>query len=183
MVFDALSFLLKIILLIFAFSYVIAPGFKVVERGVGFGRSFFSLKYLEFWLLGTNFDKTNSNMANRNRTAGLDYERKIAKELKELFGTDQVSTSRAESRRLDNIGADVIGDGIPVFVQCKVMKNTPKISDIFSFYRENKRSGDKPLAVFWKKVLKTDGGIFRGVGEYVVIEKEQYYKMLKDANN
>ena len=55
-------------------------------------------------------------MANRNRTAGNNFERLIVNELKEL-GFDDVVTSRAESRNMDNRGVDIFGNNFPFYIQ------------------------------------------------------------------
>lgn len=114
-------------------------------------------------------------MANRNRTAGNNYERKIVNELKEK-GYDCV-TSRSESRNMDALGIDVFGDTGNVLlhdIQCKVKQSISKseIQDLLSKGRDT-----KDLVIFHKHVKKS-GVRFMPQGEYVYMKKDTYYDML-----
>lgn len=113
-------------------------------------------------------------MANRNRTAGHNYERQIANDLKEL-GYDVV-TARSESRNADNAGIDIFGD-FPYYVQCKVYKGYPKLNELINNERP-KRFQDKPIIVFHKKVRKANTK-FVTEDEFVSMRKEDFYKLLK----
>ena len=64
--------------------------------------------------------KTKSTGA-RNRTRGHNYERKIVKELKELSGNQNVTTTRYASRKMDDLKIDVYDpDNIfPCYFQLK----------------------------------------------------------------
>ena len=117
-------------------------------------------------------------MANRNRTAGHNYERSIVNELKEL-GFDCV-TARSESRNKDDMGIDIFGDEgaeLPHDIQCKVSKSftSKQIRDILSRGREL-----KPLVVVHKHVAKSPKGRFVGKGEYVYMHKDLYYELLQN---
>jgi hypothetical protein len=114
-------------------------------------------------------------MANRNRTAGIKAEQKIAKELREL-GFDGVVTTRAESKNLDDKGIDltqIMGSKkiLPCHIQIKKTVQTPKISELITTL-------DKPLIVIHIKEEKK-GSRFYEVGEYVYMDKEFFYKLLQ----
>ena len=111
--------------------------------------------------------------ANRNRTAGHNFEREIVKELKGL-GYDEVVTSRAESRNMDNAGVDIFGKGFPYYIQCK---NSKTWQDIHGLITSEKLPTDKPTLVFQKKTKKV-GERFLKEGDYVSMKKEDFYEML-----
>lgn len=117
-------------------------------------------------------------MANRNRTAGLNFERQIVLEVKEL-GFSAV-TSRAESRNMDNKGVDIfspIGEDnqLPVHIQCKNTTINPKYDVLLSSELLPK---DKPTVVFHKKTKKAKSK-FMSSGDYVILKKEDFYNLLK----
>ena len=91
-------------------------------------------------------------MANRNRTAGNSYERKIVNEVKALTGETFV-TSRAESRNMDNLGVDVFN---PKHFNPRLL----------------------PLIVFHNKVEKSTKN-FISTGEYVIMEKREFYSIVQ----
>jgi Holliday junction resolvase len=103
-------------------------------------------------------------MANRNRTAGHNYERQIAQELRKL-GFEAV-TSRYESRSLDDSGVD-LASNFPLNPQMKVSINQPNVHELMT-------TTDAEI-LFFKKVLKV-GYKFMGKGEYVMMRKEDFYK-------
>ena len=120
-------------------------------------------------------------MSNRNRSAGHNYERKIAKELKEMGYP--VVTSRAESRNADAAGIDIFdptGD-FPFYIQNKVTTRYPKIHDLIERERDEQWL-DKNIIVFHKKVTKKNKR-FVADGEYVSMKKEDFYKLLKHMKN
>jgi Holliday junction resolvase len=119
-------------------------------------------------------------MANRNRTAGHNYERQVVNEFKEM-GFDTTVTARAESRNLDNLGIDVFDTDelMPHDIQCKVSKGftSKQIRELLDRGRDK-----KPLVILHKHVEKS-GVKFMPKGEYVYIKKETYYKMIEDNKN
>jgi len=118
-------------------------------------------------------------MANRNRNAGNGYERTVVQELKKLDYPD-VTTARAESRNMDNKGIDVFGDSLPFYIQCKVSKDRPNYHKLIL---DTKGMDDrKPLFVFHKLVEKATTR-FVTKGEYVILEKEEFYKLINLLNN
>ena len=119
-------------------------------------------------------------MANSNRNRGNGYERAIVNEIKAL-GFDAV-TSRAESRNMDARKVDVFSpegstNPLPIYIQTKNMKDNFKVAD---YYRENKQffPKDKPLVIFHKKTKKAISK-FITEGEFVYMEKESFYELLK----
>lgn len=115
-----------------------------------------------------------------SKGVGNRYELKIVKELKELTGDQQLTTSRAESKSLDNAKIDIYdpNNSLDFYVQCKATQNVPQIKKI------NDEVGkiDKPLAIFWNAREKRDVNII-SVGEYVIIPKSLFYKYLENDNN
>ena len=114
-------------------------------------------------------------MANRNRTAGHNFERLIVQELKDL-GFDVVTT-RSESRNLDNKGVDIFGPEFHYYIQCK---NSKSILDYHSLLK-NQDLG-KPLILFHRKTHKANKR-FVADGDYVVMLKEEFYKLLDGHYN
>ena len=102
-------------------------------------------------------------MSNRNRTAGLNYERQIARELRNI-GFEAV-TSRYESRSLDDSGVD-LATNFPLNPQMKVSINQPNVHELIS-------TTDAEI-IFYKRVKKA-GGKFMPQGEYVLLRKQDFY--------
>ena len=111
--------------------------------------------------------------ANRNRTAGNNFERLIVRELKEL-GYDVV-TSRSESKNMDDRGVDVFGPDFPYYVQCKNSKTYQKLHELIT---SEKLPTDKPTIVFQRKTRKANTK-FVTEGDYVSMSKETFYEILK----
>lgn len=117
-------------------------------------------------------------MGNRNRTAGHNYEREILKELEEL-GFDHLSTTRAESTNLDNNGVDICSTEnserrLFFHPQCKNMAQKPKYEQLFAKFKLK-----LPLVVFHKFTKKV-GTKFMPIGQYVIMEKDLFYKLIKN---
>jgi Holliday junction resolvase len=108
-------------------------------------------------------------MANRNRNAGNGFERTIVKELKSM-GYDVV-TSRAESKNMDDKGVDILGN-IPYFIQCKNSKTNPNYVQLLEDMPK-----EKPGIIIHKKTKKANKN-FIPVGEYVIMNKEIFYKLI-----
>jgi hypothetical protein len=113
-------------------------------------------------------------MAN-NRNRGNQYERDIVIELKKL-GYNDVVTSRAESRNMDNKGVDVFGHSLPVYIQAK---NYTKYPDIHELLSSELLPNEKPTVIFHKKTKKANSR-FMTQGEYVYMTKELFLEMLKN---
>ena len=112
--------------------------------------------------------------SNRNRDKGNDYERQVAKELREL-GFPGVVTSRSESKSTDDDKVDLIDkEGkLPVNIQLKKTKNTPAYFDI----RAQSSVDPETFVLFWNKQEKKKIN-FCSAGELVMMDKSLFYKML-----
>ena len=109
----------------------------------------------------------------RSRARGVEYEQRIAKELREL-GFD-VCTSRSESKAMDDKKVDLIDkDGKLPYLQ---LKRTIKTPDYFSIKKECPLT-DKPFCIIWNKQVGTEK-TFRSVGELVMIDKDFFYQLIK----
>ena len=111
-----------------------------------------------------------------NRTAGHNYERLIGRELKE-FGYN-TKTTRQESHTLDALKIDVIADNMPFHIQCKTTNQTFNYS---KFYTKEYKEQDKPNLIFHKKTKRANTN-FVTEGEYVIMKKEDFYKLLELIN-
>lgn len=107
-------------------------------------------------------------MSNRNKTAGTRFELEIIHEIQGL-GYDAVS-SRQESRSADARGIDIISETFPFSPQCKSMVNQPNFHRLLT-------ETDADL-VFFRKQEKR-GKRFYQQGDYVVMKKDDFYKLLK----
>ncbi|GAH06932.1 unnamed protein product, partial [marine sediment metagenome] len=63
-----------------------------------------------------------------SRTKGVQYEQKLVREFKELLGTENIYSTRSESKRLDDAGVDLCGE-IPIHVQAKAVESCPQLHD------------------------------------------------------
>ena len=79
------------------------------------------------------------------KTKGSAYERQIVNELKELTGNENISTSRASSKKLDNMKIDINDEDsvLPCYIQTKKTKVTPSVKKI----NEEVGLKDKPLCI------------------------------------
>jgi len=120
------------------------------------------------------------NIGKYSKRKGSSYERQIAKELRELTGNENITTSRASNKKLDSMKIDIHDEDniLPCYIQTKKTQSTPQIKKI------NTEVGkiDKPLAIFWNIQEKRDGNInITSAGEYVIISKDFFYKILKQV--
>jgi hypothetical protein len=110
-------------------------------------------------------------MANRNRTAGHNWERDVVKHLHEIGFTDAV-TSRMESKSMDDSGIDICNT--PGFnIQCKSSTNTPNYHELLGSMPD-----DGIRAVFHRKTVKSKGGRFIPKGEYVTVRFEDFLQLM-----
>ena len=115
------------------------------------------------------------------KSKGSNYELQIAKELG-TCGYPNVVTSRSESKRTDDMKVDLIDkDGrLPFYAQCKKTKNTPSYFGIESECSLK----DKPFVIFWNKQEVKEGNVnMSSAGEVVMIPKEYFYKLIREAAN
>lgn len=109
-----------------------------------------------------------------NRRRGNSYEVKIMNELKGL-GFNDISTSRSESRNMDNRGIDIFGDSMPFYVQCKNYVKYPNIHELLT---SELLPTDKPMMVIHQKTKKASKN-FMTEGEYVYMKKDVFYDLIK----
>ena len=117
-----------------------------------------------------------------SKTKGSAYERQIVNELKELTGNENISTSRASSKKLDDMKIDINDeDGIlPCYIQTKKTQTTPSVKKI----NDEVGKVDKPLCILWNIQEKKEGNVnITSAGEYVIIPKGFFYSLLKNNLN
>jgi len=107
-------------------------------------------------------------MANRNRTAGHNYERILVKEFKEL-GYQHCCTSRAESKNRDDAGVDLCYSG-HFNVQAKYTQNAPNMHTLLASMPEE----DGQINVVFHKR--------KNVGETVTMTKKDFYELHKELD-
>lgn len=114
-----------------------------------------------------------------NKRRGSDYERQIAKELREL-GYLGVVTSRSESKAMDDMKIDLIDkeDKLPFYTQIKRCIKYPNYIEI----RKACPLKDKEFVLFWN-IQKTTESTFRSEGEVVVLDKKFFYELIKNYKN
>ena len=118
--------------------------------------------------------KQVKSMGSRNRTAGHNYERQIAKELREM-GFERAKTSRQASRLFDDCKIDIYG--VPLNIQCKNSKQKLDANDIFksmidAVKKELPERLNLPFLLFHKKDRK----------ETVTMSKMDFYRILNQIN-
>ena len=109
-----------------------------------------------------------------NKRRGSEYERQIAKELREL-GYD-VRTAREQSKALDDQKVDLVdmrGD-LPFHAQLKRCIKYPNYIEI----RKSCPLKDKEFVLFWN-VQKPTESTFRSEGEVVILDKNFFYKLIE----
>lgn len=111
-------------------------------------------------------------MSTRNREAGNAYERQIVNELKDR-GYSDITTTRAESRNMDNKGVDIMGN-IPFYVQCKLSINNPNYHKLLYSSLLPK---DKPTVVFHGKCEKAKVNFIKKA-DYVIMTKDYFYNII-----
>jgi hypothetical protein len=111
----------------------------------------------------------------RNRTAGHNFERQIIKELKALwpqrFG--EAKSTRSESKNLDDKGVDIM-DAFGYYFQCKNTCLTPNYEELL----ERMPQAGPIVNVVMHKKTKKCGTKFMPVGEYAIMTKADFYKMI-----
>lgn len=120
-------------------------------------------------------DKPKKRSPGYSKNKGSAYERKIAKELREL-GFTGVVTSRSESKSKDDDKIDLIDkDGyLPIEIQLKSTQATPSYFKI----REESSVDNKKFVIIWAKQEKKETNICT-VGECAIISKELLYELIK----
>lgn len=116
------------------------------------------------------------NKGKRNRRAGHNYERLLAKEFREILGDSECRTSRHSSHLLDSCKVDL--DCYFLNVQAKNVRSNINYveleKEIYTAINKNlpKRS-ELPIAIFHKKQNQ----------EFVVLSKNAFYTLAKIYKN
>jgi hypothetical protein len=116
----------------------------------------------------------------RNKAAGHGFERAVVNEFKAI-GFEAASTSRLQSRSRDNAKVDLcncdehIHGRLPYNIQCK---------NVAGGLNYRKFLAEMPVGVEINVVLhnsteKTAGGIFRTQGQYAMLSKKDFYRMVE----
>lgn len=118
----------------------------------------------------------NKRNIKRSRARGVEYEQKIAKELREL-GFEGIVTSRSESKNMDDNKIDLIDklDKIPCYIQLKRTQNCPNYFAIEALCPLK----DKPFVIIWNYQKPTEK-TFRSGGELVMLPKSFFYKLIEN---
>ena len=117
-------------------------------------------------------------MASRNRTAGNNYERDIAKFYRKV-GFPHVVTSRSESRATDNRKIDLMNKDpfrngeFPLAPQCKTAASNLDVVKVFK-----EIDSDKIKVLHYRRTKKAKTR-FVSQGDFVVIDLEFYGELLK----
>jgi len=111
--------------------------------------------------------------ANRNRTAGLNFERETARILREFF--PKAVTSRAESRNRDDQKVDLCYTGF-LNVQCKSYSKILKYPEILD---EMPIEEGQMNVIFDRQTRKTDNGRFMKRGEYVHMHLDDFLELIR----
>lgn len=124
----------------------------------------------------TRMSEEKSKRAKRNRTAGHNYERKIASLYREAGYLDAVTT-RQESRSLDNCKVDIAR--VPFYPQCKYGYKTMSVNGYIALLKEIdtllKDHGDMeelPIVIHHRRGLAK-------FNDLVIMSREHYFEILK----
>ena len=127
--------------------------------------------------------ETKKRGSSRNRSAGLGWERTCAKNLRELGYLD-LKTSRECSRLRDSQKVDLCNSDedksgrLPFNFQCKTLNSTANYSKLLKELEEH--NGRKQInTVIHKMTKKTQSGRFDAVGEYAIMNLDDFYRILK----
>ena len=115
--------------------------------------------------------------ANRNRSAGHNYEREIVLLMKSL-GWDQAVTSRSESKRRDDAGVDLCFTD-PFNIQCKNNSKRVNYIKVLELMPQNE---DNINVIFERKTEKKGTRFFKQ-GDYVHLSLEDFVQLIKMIKN
>ena len=121
--------------------------------------------------------------SSRNRAAGHLWERRCAIIFREL-GYEDVKTSREcsrlrDSQKVDLCNADEDKSGrLPYNIQCKTLNSSAPYHRLLKELEEH--NGRRQVnVVVHKMTKKTTGGRFDGIGEYAIMNLDDFYRILK----
>ena len=121
--------------------------------------------------------------SSRNRAAGHSWERGCAIILREL-GYEDVKTSREcsrlrDSQKVDLCNADEDKSGrLPYNIQCKTLNSSVPYHRLLKELEEH--NGRRQVnVVVHKMTKKTAGGRLDGIGEYAIMNLDDFYMILR----
>ena len=124
---------------------------------------------------------TQRKIGKQNKQRGNNFERKIAKELRELGFTGCV-TSRSESKSTDDNKVDIIDKGkqlpFDMQIQTKKTSSTPSYFGI----REQSTVDNESFVIIWSKTERK-GEKMMTVGDCVMMDLKMFYKLIKPYAN
>lgn len=115
-------------------------------------------------------------MANRNRTAGHNWEREVRNDLKEL-GWKDAETSRYASRKMDDLKVDLINTE-PFYIQCKVSN---KKLDFCKILEEMPNDSSGIINIVAAKMTSKSGKRFMTKDKLVIMKYNDFLNLLEDT--
>lgn len=124
---------------------------------------------------------TQRKIGKQNKQRGNNFERKIAKDLRDL-GFTQVVTSRSESKSTDDNKVDIIDKGkqLPFDMQIQT-KKTSSTPPYFSI-REQSTVDNESFVIIWSKTERK-GEKMMTIGDCVMMDLKMFYKLIKPYAN
>ena len=127
-------------------------------------------------------DQVKKRGNSRNRVAGQNYEREIAKKLREL-GFHDIKCSREcsrlrDSKKVDLCNADEDKNGrFPYNIQAKSYNTHVKYAKLLKEL-EDHNGRNQVNVVFHKLTEKSVGGKFMPKGEFAILNLDDFYQMM-----
>lgn len=124
--------------------------------------------------------------SSRNRNAGHDFEKAIAKKLREELGFVHVVTTRSESRGRDGQGIDLmnkdelVNGRLPYNIQCK---NSCERVPYFQLLRDLPAGTGSINVVLHKFTEKKPGGRFDTKGYYAIMDMDDFLLIAKNLED
>ena len=137
----------------------------------------------ETWVEENKIEKPKKKRSGGySKAKGNAFERQIVNELKEITGSENISTSRASSKKLDDMKIDINDEDniLPCYFQLKKTQTLPSVKKL----NEEIGKKDKPLCIIWNAQEKKEGNVnITSCGEYAIIPKDLFYDLLKNLYN
>lgn len=120
----------------------------------------------------------HKTIGKQNKQRGSNFERQIAKELRDL-GFEGCVTSRSESKSTDDNKVDIIDKNkqLPfnMQIQTKKTSSTPSYFGI----REQSTVDNESFVIIWSKTRRAKEKMVT-VGDCVMLPKSMFYKLIKN---
>lgn len=120
----------------------------------------------------------------RNKVAGSNYERQVVNKLKSI-GFTNVGTSRNNSRAKDALKIDIVNCNedkygrLPYNFQCKTLAKPCAYGKLLA----EMPKGKEVNVILHKQTKKDSAGRFQKVGEYAIMNAEDFYNMIAELEN